>query len=199
MPDLPLHAPFAGTVILIARNADDRVTTGEALVVLEAMKMEHEIPAEVDGVVRSLEVAVGDNVDEGQRLAVLAQGETAEPRQEPDTSGAPASRDDLVDSGSFVEYGPLMFAAQERRRPREELIERTPADGLIAGTATIDGAATIRRRTGCSSSPSVGVCRSCCSPKAAAGVRATSTGRSSPASTAARSICSRSSAAWSRS
>ena len=46
---------------------------------------------------------------------------------------------DLVDSGSLVEYGPLMFAAQERRRTREELIERTPADGLVAGTATIDG------------------------------------------------------------
>jgi len=50
---------------------------------------------------------------------------------------------DLVDPGSFVEYGPLMFAAQERRRPREELIERTPADGLVAGTATIAGAPAI--------------------------------------------------------
>jgi biotin carboxyl carrier protein len=46
MPDLPLHAPFAGTVIAIARNTDDRITAGEALVVLEAMKMEHEIPGE---------------------------------------------------------------------------------------------------------------------------------------------------------
>ena len=36
-----------------------------------------------------------------------------------------------------------MFAAQERRRPREELIERTPADGLVGGTATIDGAPAI--------------------------------------------------------
>jgi acetyl-CoA carboxylase carboxyltransferase component len=42
-----------------------------------------------------------------------------------------------------VEYGPLMFAAQERRRPREELIARTPADGLVAGTATIAGAPAI--------------------------------------------------------
>jgi acetyl-CoA carboxylase carboxyltransferase component len=50
---------------------------------------------------------------------------------------------DLIDPGSFVEFGPLMFAAQERRRPREELIERTPADGLVAGTATIDGAPAI--------------------------------------------------------
>ena len=35
--------------------------------------------------------------------------------------------------GTFVEYGPLMFAAQERRRSKQELIERTPADGLVGG------------------------------------------------------------------
>src|SRR5271155_4208729 len=39
---------------------------------------------------------------------------------------------ELVDDGTFVEYGPLVFAAQERRRSREELIVRTPADGLVA-------------------------------------------------------------------
>ena len=47
--------------------------------------------------------------------------------------------DDLLDPGSFVEYGPLIYAAQERRRPRQELIERTPADGLVGGTGTIGG------------------------------------------------------------
>ena len=47
--------------------------------------------------------------------------------------------EDLLDAGSFVEYGPLIYAAQERRRPRQELIERTPADGLVGGTGTIGG------------------------------------------------------------
>jgi acetyl-CoA carboxylase carboxyltransferase component len=46
---------------------------------------------------------------------------------------------ELVDDGSYVEYGPLLFAAQERRRPKQELIESTPADGLIAGVAAVDG------------------------------------------------------------
>jgi acetyl-CoA carboxylase carboxyltransferase component len=46
---------------------------------------------------------------------------------------------DLVDEGSYVEYGPLLFAAQERRRPKDELIANTPADGLVAGVADIDG------------------------------------------------------------
>jgi acetyl-CoA carboxylase carboxyltransferase component len=50
---------------------------------------------------------------------------------------------DLVDESTFVEYGPLLFAAQERRRPREELIARTPADGLIAGVGEVEGRACV--------------------------------------------------------
>ena len=46
---------------------------------------------------------------------------------------------DLLDPDSFVEYGPLMFAAQEQRRSREELITRTPADGLVGGTGAVAG------------------------------------------------------------
>src|SRR5439155_25480394 len=46
---------------------------------------------------------------------------------------------DPLDGDTFVEYGPLLFAAQERRRSREELIRRTPADGLVAGVGEIHG------------------------------------------------------------
>jgi acetyl-CoA carboxylase carboxyltransferase component len=177
---VPLHAPFAGTVVAVWHAGHGSVTAGQVLVVIEAMKMEHEIAAEVDGTVRSVEVAVGETVDEGQLLAVIAPGEKTDgeaPRHQPEKSTArddlaavkarhdqtlDAARpdavakrreqgrrtarenlEDLVDPGSFVEYGPLMFAAQERRRSREELIERTPADGLVGGTATIDGAPAI--------------------------------------------------------
>jgi len=50
---------------------------------------------------------------------------------------------DLVDDGSFVEYAPLVVAAQRRRRSMEELITRTPADGLVGGIGTVDGRPTI--------------------------------------------------------
>ncbi|MGN6605660.1 MAG: acyl-CoA carboxylase subunit beta [Jatrophihabitans sp.] len=46
---------------------------------------------------------------------------------------------DLVDAGSFVEYGRLVTAAQEKITPVEDLMARTPADGLIGGLARIDG------------------------------------------------------------
>lgn len=44
----------------------------------------------------------------------------------------------LVDEGSFMEYGSLAIAAQRRRRPVDDLIKNTPADGLVAGVATVN-------------------------------------------------------------
>jgi acetyl-CoA carboxylase carboxyltransferase component len=186
--EVRVEAPFAGTVIAIERSAGEAVSAGAAVIVLEAMKMEHEVIAEADGVVRRVEVAVGDTVDERQVLAVLLVGETAaaggldgagarsdterlDPAAiRPDLAavherhaiGLDAARPDaaarrhdrgqrtarenladLVDEGTFVEYGPLIFAAQERRRAREELIARTPADGLVAGVGDVEGRATV--------------------------------------------------------
>ena len=46
---------------------------------------------------------------------------------------------DLVDPGSFVEYGRYITAAQEQRRDLAELVVDTPADGIVGGTATIAG------------------------------------------------------------
>ncbi len=125
---------------------------------------------------------------------------------------------DLLDDGSFVEYGPLLFAAQEQRRSREELIARTPADGLVGGVGEDRGPALrgdVLRLHGPGGHPGLAqppqegpplrgrraarACRLCCSPRAAADGPATSTCRSSPAWTAARSRCSRASAGWCRS
>ncbi|MCU1352356.1 MAG: carbamoyl-phosphate synthase large subunit [Acidimicrobiales bacterium] len=47
--------------------------------------------------------------------------------------------EDLCDPGSFVEYGSLVIAAQRSRRDLQELIERTPADGLVSGIGRVNG------------------------------------------------------------
>ncbi len=47
--------------------------------------------------------------------------------------------EDICDPGSFVEYGSLVLAARRRTTPLDELIEQSPADGLIMGLATING------------------------------------------------------------
>ena len=175
---LSVRAPFAGMVVAIPRASQERVGAGTALIVLEAMKMEHEVLAEADGVVGELAVAIGDAVEEGQLLLTLAPGsagpstdaaalpqapsgaERADLRavRERHEIGLDAARPEavarrhehgrrtarenlaeLLDDGSFVEYGPLLFAAQERRRSREELIARTPADGLGGGLGEVAG------------------------------------------------------------
>lgn len=46
--------------------------------------------------------------------------------------------EDLVDPDSFVEYAPLVIAAQRRRRDVDDLIENTPADGLVSGIGSIN-------------------------------------------------------------
>ena len=48
---------------------------------------------------------------------------------------------DICDAGSFIEYGQLMVAAQRQRRDMDDLIDNTPADGLVAGFGSINAAA----------------------------------------------------------
>ncbi len=56
---------------------------------------------------------------------------------------------ELIDQGSWVEYGRFAIAAQRARRDMKELIERTPGDGLIAGTARINGREFGAERAAC--------------------------------------------------
>jgi len=47
---------------------------------------------------------------------------------------------DLCDDGTYVEYGALVVAAQRRRRSVDDLVARTPADGMVAGIGAVNGA-----------------------------------------------------------
>jgi acetyl/propionyl-CoA carboxylase alpha subunit len=78
-PDAVLHAgsllaPMPGAVLRVLAEEGDTVTAGKALVVLEAMKMEHTVAAPVDGVVSEMRVSPGDQVETGQVLAVVDDG-----------------------------------------------------------------------------------------------------------------------------
>ena len=63
-----LTAPMPGRVIAVLVEAGAKVTKGQPLIVLEAMKMEHTVAAPADGTVTSLPFAAGDQVDEGVAL-----------------------------------------------------------------------------------------------------------------------------------
>ena len=175
--DAVVHAPLAGTVVSVSVEPGDPVAPGDELLVIEAMKMEHEVRAQAAGLVREVPAAVGVTVTAGAVLVVLAESGADAAAQalaedapldhiRPDLEevrerhrigldeGRPAvtgrrhaagrrtAREniaDLADPGSFTEYGALTIAAQRRRRPLDDLIARTPADGLVLGTATVGG------------------------------------------------------------
>ena len=65
--------------------------------------------------------------------------DAVERRSKKNQRTARANVEDLCDPGSFIEYGALAIAAQRRRRSEEDLIARTPADGLIAGLGSVNG------------------------------------------------------------
>ena len=66
-----MKSPLPGTVLAVKVNVGDRVTTGQTLVVLEAMKMENNIDADRGGVVKEISVQQGATVMEGDNLIVI--------------------------------------------------------------------------------------------------------------------------------
>ncbi|MCW2847305.1 MAG: accA [Marmoricola sp.] len=71
-----LLAPMPGTVVAVHLESGDDVSTGQAVLVLEAMKMQHTISAPTDGVLTELAVAVGSQVASGEVLAVVTPPDT---------------------------------------------------------------------------------------------------------------------------
>jgi acetyl/propionyl-CoA carboxylase alpha subunit len=86
-----LTAPMNGTVVRVLATAGDAVAAGQALVVLEAMKMEHQVRAPADGRLTELRVSVGEAVDQGMVLAVVDSGAD---------SGGDSGADGGTDSGA---------------------------------------------------------------------------------------------------
>ena len=182
MQQNPIYAPMACTVVEVMVVPGQAVQTGQTLLVLEAMKMEHEIRAAADGTVQSVLARAGELVAEGDLLLQLGAA-TRSPQTEPTALAATldlaqpmlradlrevqqrhaltldAARpeavakrhalglrtarenvDDLVDAGSFIEYGALAHAAQLSRRTLEDLLKNTPADGMVTGIGSVNAA-----------------------------------------------------------
>ncbi len=65
--------------------------------------------------------------------------DVVEKRKQKNQRTARANVLDLCDSGSFIEYGALAIAAQRGRRSVDDLIAKTPTDGMIAGVGAVNG------------------------------------------------------------
>ena len=179
---IDVRSPLQGTIISLEVAAGDIVRAGTVLLLIESMKMHHDVVADDYGRVGEIAVKVGTAVMPGDLLVRLEPAD--EPVDTPPATvevtssvaasasavradlaesverhrlGADAARPDavarrrargrrtarenvadLVDEGSFVEYGPVVIAAQRRRRDLDDLIANTPADGLIGGIGTVN-------------------------------------------------------------
>ncbi len=76
-----LVSPMPGTIVEVLVAPGQKVSAGEPLVILEAMKMEHTVQAASEGVVESVNVSAGEQVEEGVELLVVSASETEAPKR----------------------------------------------------------------------------------------------------------------------
>ncbi len=175
---LPLSAPSSGVLVALEVAEGERVRAGQRVAILEAMKMEFEVKAPGGVSSGGLRRASGSLWRRARRCCSSNRRRMTTSRHRPNRRwtwriSAPISPRyssarqrwvtsvvrrrwpggarpdsvpraenvlDLLDEGSFSEYGGFALAAQRRRRSAEELLELSPADGLVAGTGTVGAA-----------------------------------------------------------
>ncbi len=135
-----IESPDEGTVASVLVIAGATVTPGTTLVVVTPGGVVLDEGTRAAAVDPS---AIRPDLEEVQARHTIgldaARPQAVERRRAVGRRTARENVADLVDEGSFVEYGPLVIAAQRRRRSVEELIDRTPADGMIGGIGTVNG------------------------------------------------------------
>ena len=135
-----IAAPHSGIVRQLAVRVGDTVFEGHPLLFLEASEVVGDTAQAGEAV--DLDHIRPDLAEALERHAVgldPARPDAVARRRKTGQRTARENVEDLCDPGSFVEYGPLVIAAQRRRRPLEELIERTPADGMVTGLGRVNG------------------------------------------------------------
>jgi acetyl/propionyl-CoA carboxylase alpha subunit/acetyl-CoA carboxylase carboxyltransferase component len=135
-----IAANVSGVVRQLAVAEGDTVFEGHPLAFIEEGDVEVAEIEEIEEV--DLDHVRPDLAEVQQRHAVGlddSRPDAVARRRKTGQRTARENIEDLCDADSFFEYGPLVIAAQRRRRSVEELIERTPADGLVAGIGRVNG------------------------------------------------------------
>jgi acetyl-CoA carboxylase carboxyltransferase component len=134
-------AQTGGIVRLVAVAQGEQLAEGQAVVFLEPIAVASaeaapSSPVDPDAIRPDLAEVVARHalgLDAARPDAVARRRKTGQRTTRENV-------DDLVDPGSFIEYGALALAAQRRRRSLEELQRMSPADGLVAGIGSVNGA-----------------------------------------------------------
>ena len=133
-------ADTAGRIDSVLVRAGDTVQAGQHLIAVVGAEVVDEVGADHEEI--DLDRMRDDLVETMVRHGYGSDEARPEAVSRRRALGRRTAREnvaDLVDEGTFVEYGPLVIAAQRRRRPVQDLIERTPADGMIGGIGSVNG------------------------------------------------------------
>lgn len=129
-----------GAVSEVLVQVGQAVKTGDRLISFIPRKISLDSLIEASP---EVEASVRPDLDEVQRRHQLGlDDERKEAVAKRHGQGRLTARENinlLIDEGSLVEYGPTVIAAQRRRRSLDDLISKTPADGLVGGLASING------------------------------------------------------------
>jgi len=132
-------AGISGRVERLLRAAGAQLEEGDLVLAIEPMDVDaadrgDDAAVDLDDIRPDLAEAIGRHayLRDANRPAAVASRNSRGKRT------ARQNLDDLLDEGSFVEYGSLAVAAQRSRRDMEELRKISPADGLVAGTGSIN-------------------------------------------------------------
>ncbi len=135
-----IAADRSGRVRRLAVREGDTVAQGSPLLVLDEAEVAP--PAAGAGEALDLDAIRADLAEVLERQALTRDDRRADAVERRRRTGQRTARenvDDLVDEGSFIEYGALVVAARRQRHSMAELVRRTPADGLVAGIGRING------------------------------------------------------------
>jgi acetyl/propionyl-CoA carboxylase alpha subunit len=138
-----LCAPHTGRVLEIMVSEADMVIDGATIAIVEAVEHgQGSLPSGVEAAgsedLSVIRPDLREVMDRHDRVLDEARPAAVKRRHGSGRRTARENMADLFDDGSFTEYGALTIAAQRQRRSLEDLIENTPADGLVAGTGRVN-------------------------------------------------------------
>lgn len=135
-----VSATQSGRVVKISGKPGDVVMTDQPIVFIAPQEVEADDAAASDEV--DLDYIRPDLAEAEDRWRITrdeARPEAVASRRKTNQRTARENINDLVDEGSFIEYGAFALANQRHRRTVEELKKMSPGDGMICGVGTING------------------------------------------------------------
>jgi acetyl/propionyl-CoA carboxylase alpha subunit len=135
-----IQAPVGGTIKMLNCATGDAVSEGHALLFIEPSNVIMQAAARVEALDPD---RIRPDLAESNARHALGQDasrpEAVARRHGTHHRTARENLADLYDTDSFVEYGALTIAAQRRRRNVDDLMQNTPADGMVTGMGSVNG------------------------------------------------------------